>query len=61
MERLFDLVGCLRGRIIALSYMLDDVNAIVLKMLTLDISAQQVGLPSLNCLFNETPDPRVCT
>jgi hypothetical protein len=61
MERLFDLVGCLRGTIIALSYMLDDVNAIVLKMLTLDISAQQVGLPSLNCLFNEAPDPRVCT
>jgi hypothetical protein len=61
MEWLFDLVGCLRETIIALSHMLDDVNAIVLKKLTIDISAQQVGLPSLNCLFDEAPDLRVCT
>jgi hypothetical protein len=61
MEWLFDLVGCLREMFIALSYMLDDVNAIVLKMLTIDIAAQQVGLPSLSCLFDEAPDPRVRT
>jgi hypothetical protein len=46
---------------VAFSYMLDDVNAIVLRMLTIDTAAQQVGLPSLSCLFDEAPGPRVRT
>jgi hypothetical protein len=46
---------------VALSYILDDVNAIVLRMLTIDTAAQQVGFPSLSCLFDEAPGPRVRT
>jgi hypothetical protein len=61
MEWWFDSVGCLREKSILLSYMLNDVNAIVLRMLTVDIASQIVGLPSFNYLFDGAPGPRVCT